>query len=171
LKTKIAFYKAKNGNWDDKFIDFVTGKKGYSHCEIVINSMTMIGSHYTMNGVREAKYNNVYESGLWDVYEINIPYKDTIKKARSMLGLEYDLLGAIISPFFEYDPHPSKVFCSEFCAECLGLKNTIITPNDLFEYVLYDMEAQFSTSVGSKNLNKPIMDRYGRTSIKSIGEK
>jgi Permuted papain-like amidase enzyme, YaeF/YiiX, C92 family len=49
------------------------------------------------------------------------------------LGQGYNLLGAILSPFVRMPSH--KVYCAEFVADCLGLKETdILNGDEYFEY-------------------------------------
>ena len=179
MRFDIAFYKAKFGGIDDKIIDWGSGKKGYSHCEIVINDTTMIGSHYLAKGVKKFYYNNIYSNPRWDV--IRLPQyfrKKAISYAENMIGTKYDAIGAVLYwmnlPIYS---DTNKVWCSELCAEALNITSnksfdTLIMPNDLFNvmenlggYIVKRTTTDIPKMKYSRRIisvNKPIIDRYGR---------
>ena len=177
-KLRIAFYKAQNGNWDDKLIDRFSGGLGYSHCEVVVNSTTMIGAHYLAKGVAKFRYNDIYSDPMWDIYEIDMDNAQTISYAEFMVGrLGYDTTGVVL--YFiglHMGDDKTDVWCSEFCARAINkgfnpkgvdklIDNVLTMPNEFYT----DFLALGAIKVNKLNArrnrthkNKPTIDRYGR---------
>jgi len=169
---RIAFYKAKHGQVDDKFIDFFSGRKGYSHCEIVINDTTMIGAHYLAGGVKKFYYNNIYDSEYWDIFEIpDVSHAKVSAYAHKQLGLGYDTAGVVL--YFiglTMGDSEDKVWCSELCARALNNNMDkryiypLTMPNDLYLDIISLGAQQVGKVVNatSKQSYKPEVDRFGR---------
>ena len=176
-KLRIAFYKASNGQFDDKFIDKFSGNLGYSHCEVVLNESTMIGAHYLADGVNTFYYNNIYTSGYWDVLELDLPSDLPIEYANTCIGVGYDVLGVVL--YFiglTFGDDKDKVWCSEFCARVINkatnekkhklIEDVLIMPNDLYAYMKDELGATRVTNLKSKkrarSTKQPEIDRFGR---------
>lgn len=126
---KVAFYKGKGG-WTDKLIRFWTLSQ-YSHCEIVIGDYWYSSSWYD-GGVRRKKID--YNPESWDFIEV--PYDESIivEFFHQTQGKEYDLKGIVLSQIFPFKTQDmDKYYCSEWCAIALGLKDTIVSPEELWE--------------------------------------
>ena len=168
-KIHLAFYKAKMGGIDDRFIDRFSGQLGYSHCELVIDKNTMIGSHYKANGVKKFYYNDVYNSKYWDIYEIDLEDVDTTKFAEDFIGTPYDKFGVVLTFFGFKTGDPDKMWCSEFLAEAIntsvahGYIDPLVMPNELLEDLINNFGATklVSTASGSKE-DLTVLDKYGR---------
>ena len=128
---KLAMYKGK-GNFYDKLIRFVT-LSSYSHCELVIDGLCYSSSPRD-GGVR-MKY--IYLDDNW--YTFDLPTHYTKEQALSWFvenaGKKYDWVGAITS-IFPFQFHAgNKYFCSEACANMLGLYDPkSYTPQQLLDY-------------------------------------
>jgi len=177
-KLRVAFYRAEKGSFDDKVIDRGTGSLGYSHCEVVVDSTTMIGAHYNAKGVKKFKYNDIYASGLWDVLEFDLLKKEAIKLAENFVKdrVGYDTLGAVLeymhlgSVYKDTD----KVWCSELCAKCINFSISIYDikdiakvdnscmPNELYSYMLNNGATSIKTLASTSKYDKPVLDRFGR---------
>jgi len=121
-KLRVAFYKAKYGAMDDKIIDFVTGGKGYSHCEIMLDRTTMIGAHFHIRKVEEFKYADVIDSPRWDVYEFDLPDGKAIAHAKEMIGSKYDTLGVLMyAAKLDFADSKEGVWCSELVQQCINI--------------------------------------------------
>lgn len=118
---KIAFYKAKHGNWLDYLIAIATFSK-YSHCEFILTDGTFVGSSPRDGGVRYKKINQ--NSGNWDVFDLpnTIDDRDIMAVYHKYQNNSYDWVGAIASLFDIDKSTNGKMFCSEFCAIALGLR-------------------------------------------------
>ena len=176
-KLRVAFYRAEYGELDDKYIDRFSGNKGYSHCELVLDAKTMIGSHYLRGGVNIFHYNDIYASKYWDIVEINIDNKYAVEYAKETVGVGYDTIGVICEFHgLGYCKNLDKVWCSEHTAKCMNrtfdqrgfaiskIRNTRIMPNELFTYMMKDLGGKIvrSTASSSNIYYKPEVDRFGR---------
>ncbi len=175
VKLEIAFYKAKYGGIDDKFINYFSGKEGYSHCEVVMSATHMIGAHYTGNGVNNFYYNNVYNSKYWDIVSIEVSDDNYKAFCEAMVGTPYDTLGVALSFIgINQIAREHKVWCSEFCALAYNssdkhiLRDTLVMPNELFVTLMYLGGTIVKSTAGSeldkRGDNKQEIDRYGRVS-------
>jgi len=167
-KMHIAFYKAKYGDFSDKLIDWGSGKLGYSHCEFVINPTTMIGAHYTGNGVAKFYYNDVYNSKLWDVYELDLPKTKAKQFMHDMVGTEYDSIGVALHFVGLHYSDKEKVWCSEVCAMAINRTKeieipTLEMPNDLVAHILeLGGKKLRPTKLNASNDIAGVIDIYGR---------
>lgn len=97
----------------------------YSHCEIVIGD-ACYSSSVMDKGVRRKVIDLKPEN--WDLIEL--PWADEMTASRFYLatrGQRYSWLSIVWSQFFgrEYD-EPKASFCSEWCAQSLGLPTPCI---------------------------------------------
>jgi len=114
-KVRVAFYKAKEGGLDDKFINRFSGNLGYSHCELVLNSKRDVSAHMQTGGVAIFYYPNLLASKYWDVYELDLPMSGgVIKAVMKSLGTKYDFLGVALKFIGITIPNDEKVWCSEY---------------------------------------------------------
>lgn len=105
----------------------------YSHCELIVGELWYSAS-FMDGGVRAKKI--MQKSGHWDI--IPIPWAD--EKAiislfdRTVDG-SYDWIGLFGSQLFNRRHHDqSRYFCSEWCAEALGIPTPEIhSPHSLGE--------------------------------------
>ena len=146
-KVVIAFYKHKRERnsvkntlfrfFDDVIKFFTHGP--YSHCEIAIPNPepSLVFTCYTASnrdgGVRKKVMQLPPER--WDLIEVNIEpdkVRDFFAKTQ---GAKYDLIGAL-GVVLHIRDSKTKYFCSEWCAECLGLnKPHKFSPNSLYKYL------------------------------------
>ena len=146
-KVVIAFYKHKRERnsvkntlfrfFDDAIKFFTHGP--YSHCEIAIPNPepSLVFTCYTASnrdgGVRKKVMQLPPER--WDLIEVNIEpdkVRDFFAKTQ---GAKYDLIGAL-GVVLHIRDSKTKYFCSEWCAECLGLnKPHKFSPNSLYKYL------------------------------------
>lgn len=132
---KVAFYKAKYGDWIDKIVSWYT-KSPYSHCELVFSNGEFLSSSKRDGGVR---YTNIDNLERWDIYELqDSKYSEDLIRliVRQYLGQKYDIIGAIGSAFNIDLSDKNKKFCSNLCAILLGIEETNITPHELYEIIL-----------------------------------
>lgn len=131
---KVAFYKAKYGDWIDKIVSWYT-KSPYSHCELVFSNGDFLSSSKRDGGVR---YTNIDNLERWDIYELqDSKYSEDLIRliVRQYLGQKYDIIGAIGSGFNIDLSDKNKKFCSNLCAILLGIEETNITPHELYEII------------------------------------
>ena len=146
-KVVIAFYKHKRERnsvkntlfrfFDDAIKFFTHGP--YSHCEIAIPNpepslvFTCYSASNRDGGVRKKVMQLPPER--WDLIEVNIEpdkVRDFFVKTQ---GLKYDLIGAL-GVVLRIRDSKTRYFCSEWCAECLGLnKPRKFSPNSLYKYL------------------------------------
>lgn len=142
----IAFYKAE-GNWLNKLIRFVT-KSQYSHCELVpeYDETKGLGHEYLCyssssrdGGVREKLID--MKPDHWDVFHFEM--WDDLDEDPSLVGwffekrdhLKYDWIGAALCTWVAIRiGQKSRYFCSEICAEYLGVHQ----PNSLSPATFHD---------------------------------
>lgn len=128
---KLAFYKGP-GAFLDKVIRIVTSSK-YSHCEIVIDNVFYTSSIQD-GGVRSKVINQ--NSGHWDFIEVSFDELKVKEWFKIHENEKYDFFGAFRSvlPFPFFSKRNNTWFCSEACADALGLSNSgKYTPQELFE--------------------------------------
>lgn len=129
---QLWFYKAE-GNFYDKLIRLVNCTK-YSHVELCIDGHCYSSSPRE-GGVRRKQ---IAFNQSWDAIELEV----TEEHKQAMLklferehGKAYDWLGAIKTTIRFFPNHKDKWFCSELCAQALGLAYPRRwTPADLFEF-------------------------------------
>ena len=137
-KVVIVFYKHKRERnsvkntlfrfFDDAIKFFTHGP--YSHCEIALSTSqpskiyTCFSASNRDGGVRKKIMELPQER--WDLVELEIsPTK----------GLKYDLIGAL-GVVLRIRDSKTKYFCSEWCAECLGIdKPYRFSPNSLYKHL------------------------------------
>ena len=143
----IAFYKHKRKTdtlkniflrFFDEVIRLTTHGK-YSHCEVVIPNFEQDGdllfecySASNMDGGVRLKLMPL-PTERWDLVKVNVNADLVRLFFKQTKGLKYDMLGAIgvVLPIGE-DKH--RYFCSEWCAEAIGLKEPQkLSPNSLYK--------------------------------------
>lgn len=183
MSIEIAFFKADKGSWDDKAIDLLSGRVGYSHCEFVIDSQTTIGAHQMYNGVHKFTYGNIHADPRWDVITLTGDRNRAIEYAYKQIGRPYDLVGGFLH-LIHLPTYASKdgVWCSELVMEIVNEANrdewirtlkTELMPNQA--YITLQQNAHVNsanTQLASDELAKLIIntidreiDRYGRLEI------
>lgn len=133
---QIAFYKAP-GDWTDQLIRWAT-RSPYSHCELLLTPLTAhgvataISSSPRDGGVRTVKI--WFRPERWDVIDLPFPSADVEHRAKSQLGLGYDLIGAVASQLPRLRPHSrQRWFCSELLAWSLGMAAPeTLSPGELY---------------------------------------
>ena len=139
---KIAFYKStKEGvagvyNRGVRWIE----KGLYSHCEIIFSNGISASSSFMDGGVRFKDIQ--YDLDKWDIFEL--PYFDEkyaydyfVKR----IGKKYNLRGNIHFVFGFIRGNSDGLFCSEACAEALGLENGWqFAPNALAHIIMLVVE-------------------------------
>lgn len=127
---KIAFYKAKYGNYQDKIIALGTFSK-YSHCELVFENGECASSSLRDGGVR-VKYITLGEK--WDVFDVNLNLDESVIRYWFSIHSDnkYDWPGAIGSAFSLDFTSEDKKFCSYCCASAIGF-DPITTPGRLYK--------------------------------------
>lgn len=139
---KLAFYKANTGTLVDRLIDLWTGKKGFSHVEIVFDKLfvtkpnkRLFFSSSPREGrvrLKELELDNQY----WVFVDVDYDEVEIYKKCVKQLNKKYDWLGIIfwfVLPLKKEDSN--KWWCSEICAYMLGLENYRIHPNKLYKII------------------------------------
>lgn len=127
---RIAFYKARYGNWQDKTIAIGSLSK-YSHCEIVFSDGICASSSSRDGGVR---FKQINLNDHWDVFNLDINIDENAVKYWFSMHEDdtYDWPGAIGSLFKINVSSENKKYCSFACATVLSLEATV-TPGALFE--------------------------------------
>ena len=147
MKNKIylAFYKHKRERnsvkntlfrfFDDAIKFFTHGP--YSHCEIAISNpqqskmYTCFSASNRDGGVRKKIMELPPER--WDLVELEISLEEVMAFFEKTKGLKYDLIGAL-GVVLRIKDSKTKYFCSEWCAECLGIdKPYRFSPNSLYK--------------------------------------
>ena len=131
---KLAFYKAKHGNFVDKLIAWWTNSE-YSHVELVINDA------WYSTSPRDLKVRKAYlipNEKHWDFIDIKIDQNKVEDFYSRTKGAKYDWLGISLTQIINLEIHnPKKWFCSEWVAKALGLKNTNrYSPQDLYDEMI-----------------------------------
>lgn len=118
---KLALYKAK-GKIGNAFIRWWTNSQ-YSHCELVIDGLCY-SSSVQDNGVRRKAID--LDPEKWDLIEL--PWADTEKAKRYFEAsdeFKYGWLSLLSSQLFNRNrSNKNSQFCSEWCANALGLTNS-----------------------------------------------
>lgn len=132
----VAF-KIKPVTFMERLIKFFTGDN-VVHCEIVTELRE--GSFFgltSMPGIGVTRGWVNYNSDEWEFIELPERYtgKDLLDFYKKTKGRKYDYLGCLGFVFGNRDD-PNRYFCSEWCAEFLGLdKPSRYTPGDLMKEV------------------------------------
>lgn len=136
---KIAFYKAKYGDWKDRLISWATWGP-YSHCELVFRDGTGFSSSPRDGGTRLKKID--WNSGHWDFFNnffVSGSKEDRIRVyCESITGIPYDWVGVLCPYGLIHEPE--LWYCSEVIASIIidwniaeiNTKQTNISPNQLW---------------------------------------
>jgi hypothetical protein len=110
-----------NGEWRNK----------YSHTEVLFSNDMMFSASQYEGRVRFKPHK--YNEELWDYIPLDYLDESIVKKNAYLYeGLPYDYLGVFGFLAFGIQD-PRSWFCSEVCAEILGIHPTFITPQDLMQ--------------------------------------
>ena len=134
---KIAFYKGtksgKNGIYNRGVRWIEDGE--YSHCELIFSDGISASSSFMDGGVRFKEID--YSLEKWDI--IDLPWADEARARKYFidnLPRKYNVLGNVHFIFGFVRGDTEGLFCSEACAEALGLKKGWqIAPNCLSNIV------------------------------------
>lgn len=145
-KVYLAFYKKKRKIIDfqsfyyqifDDFTRLVTGGI-YSHCELAIENLGEYNCYSSSNrdgGVRKKRMELPLED--WDLIEIThlVNIRDIVDFYKKTQGKKYDFIG-LMSPVLGNLHNDDKYFCSEWCAEAIGLIfPNKYSPSSLYRYL------------------------------------
>ena len=142
MKAYVIFYKGKRP-WTEpknKLSDFLIrqfthGK--YSHCEIAVQTESPAFYECFTSSIRDGGVRSktmILKEDHWDKIEINIDLHKMMEFYTKTKGCKYDLLGCLGILTSKIKHRKSKYFCSEWCAEFLGYKNSEkISPNELYK--------------------------------------
>ena len=112
----LAFYKAKYGGWMNKLIDLFTGRRGYSHVEIVFSDDLSFSSSPSDGGCRFKKIDYATEAKEWDLIPVpmGLQDEDIIRMfCQKQEGMQYDWSGALGVPFHYFRQQRDRWFCTE----------------------------------------------------------
>lgn len=143
---QLALYKGK-GLIGNAITRWWTGSQ-YSHCELVIDGVCYSASF--MDGGVRAKAIDL-NNGNWDV--IPLPWVDAVRVLvffEQTEGRAYDWLGLYRGQLFNRGRRDgSKYFCSEWCAEALGIPAPeMYRPDRLGELVEFILKTKGGCDVG-----------------------
>lgn len=137
MSIKIAFYKGE-GRLFDKLIRWWT-KSDYSHCELVVNGVAYSSSTRD-GGVRAVVID--WNADHWDFMELDEAVmgrsnNQVVDWFRDHYRQKYDYLGLVwfVLPILPWG-RPDRWFCSEACADALGIANpSTFSPKDLYHHL------------------------------------
>lgn len=136
-KVYLALYKGTGGSLYDRITDWLIRKvtQGqYSHCEIAVAQGEYRYDCYTSSprdgGVRHKAIE--LKDGKWDLIALSEVTAEQVKRYYAKTrGCKYDWWGAL-GVVFGVKQKRSRYFCSEWCGEVLGLRESWrFSPNDL----------------------------------------
>ena len=138
---RLAFYKAKYGNWWDKIISWWTWGP-YSHCELVFSDGEAFSASPRDGGTRFKAIEFVPER--WDFIEVEVRDENELREwCKTQDGRKYDWLGILgfIFSIRRLDDK-DKWYCSEICFHALSKFNSSLPrinhrrfdPNRLYAY-------------------------------------
>ena len=150
MRVLVACYKTSKSNpgvkWDDKLINWWTGKKGYSHVELFVpDTMKRYTSSGRIGGVVKKDIKSLQSTNVWDYIEVDLPclgLSEIEQFYRKTKNDKYDWLG-ILGFILPIQDRTNKWFCSEWVATVL--KNTrchklaIYEPSKLSPNKLYEI--------------------------------
>jgi hypothetical protein len=132
---KLAMYKGR-GQVGNAFIRWWTGSQ-YSHCELVVSGWCYSSSMMD-KGVRRKLIN--MDNDKWDLIELSWADENLIRSYfYETDSNEYGWLGLIRSQLFNRGrTQTGAQFCSEWCANALGLPNApSYSPSSLANQISY----------------------------------
>jgi hypothetical protein len=138
-QVKLAMYKGRStgkSTIGDALIRFWT-RSEYSHCELIVDGISM-SSSLRDKGVRAKEIEYIPEH--WDI--IDLPWADPVSVLAHFEATKthsYSVLDIIRSQIFNYGSNQSRsAFCSEWCADALGLPNAVTySPKTLATLCIY----------------------------------
>lgn len=140
---KVAFYKAKSGDWLDRLISIAT-LGPYSHCELVFSDGMCFSSSPRDGGTRLKLIN--FKPDHWDFVEFDIDYKTergVYRFCKACVGIDYDWWG-VLCPFGVLQDE-DKWYCSEIITSIMWVWDLMptrintghiqISPNTLYRKI------------------------------------
>jgi len=133
MKAQLAFYKGE-GTIVDGLIRWWT-KSEYSHVELVVDGL------WYSTSPRDQKIRSKYinpKPENWDYVDVTVDADRLEELFNRTKGAKYDWTGIALSQFLPLNVHSrDRWFCSEFCAEALGLEGSNqYSPEDLYMKVV-----------------------------------
>jgi len=144
MKCKLAFYKVsgKGAEFEDKVINWWTGKEGFSHVEIVVEEngkLFMYSSSGRDGGVRRKPH--TFDMNTWKYVEVEIDRDKFYQFFKITENCKYDFMG-ILGFVFPFQDREDKWFCSEWCSNVLKISGdkrfftkepSRLSPNKFYE--------------------------------------
>ena len=140
----FAFYKAE-GDWRNWIVRKAT-KSSYSHCEAIFSlaeheeEVLCHSASSRDKGVRSKDI--LLKPDCWDLIHLPLCFYNEARAsnliARSA-GAKYDYPGILLSHVVSLNRHASdRWFCSEFCAELIGVPNPhVYSPQAFHDLLVY----------------------------------
>ena len=142
MKATLSFYKGK-GRLFDKLIRWRTESK-YSHVELIIDGVCYSSSTWD-GGVRSKVIfdasnpvvrHTFSADSNWDFIEVSGSKNHAMAVFNAAHGMGYDYIGIAFAQALKLGWHSqNRYFCSELCAEMLGLaRPESYSPKDLYRH-------------------------------------
>lgn len=127
-------FKTKPTTFLERIVAFFT-HSDIVHCELVTELYKDRFIGYTSRaGKGVYKHFDYYDKDLWEFIELDERPSTVYEFFYKTNGRGYDYLGCLGIVLGTPDD-PKRYFCSEWCAECLGLENpSSLSPSDLYYY-------------------------------------
>lgn len=141
----LAYYTG-TGTWQDRLIRWATRSR-FSHVELVMQGggASSAGLEFTAQSWSSSARDGGVRGKLirfrpknWQFQKVQPWYDpERIEAAQRHAGAKYDFKGLLLSQVFAlHRDDPDRWFCSEFCADALGLSKPYnYAPEDLYNAV------------------------------------
>lgn len=145
---KIAFYKGEQtgfvgvyGKFQKKF-----DSGEFTHCEIVFSDGMAASSSLRDKGVRFKKID--FHPDRWVFIDVSWADEEVARQYFTKWeGTPYDLMGNVFFALGFVRGSKDKLFCSEACAEALGLKEGWrYSPNGLYQILMLMSQIHFNNT-------------------------
>lgn len=133
----LAFYCTEKPDLLQRLITLVDGSR-FSHVELALynpetKDYTCYSSSHWDNGVRKKVI--PLDSGRWTLIPVEVDVQRLEKLYETYKGAKYDYFGLISTKIHKLKSSKNRWFCSEFCAEALGIKKpSTFGVKRLYEY-------------------------------------
>ena len=134
----LAFYRGEGRFLSDTLVQAVT-RSEFSHCEMFESSeppchgdtYSCISAVGKQGGV--CVRDITFRKGAYEFLPVPWAPRDTIERARRLMGKGYDYWGLLMTQFINMRRHnPDRWFCSKLCAKAMGLADPhTYAPGDL----------------------------------------
>jgi hypothetical protein len=109
-------------------------KSPYCHVEIWNDGYSYTASAKD-NGVRKY-YKPFINPEIWDTVEVDVPKGEIERLYEETKDHTYDWKGIVFKEIFNITLDSSSAwYCSEWCAEALGLEDRLVSPGDLYNNI------------------------------------